>query len=58
MNNIKHFLLTCKRLLLIFLPGRHAAEMPDRYISNVAFYIPTFLIFLPELIEFDFFDFA
>jgi len=29
----KHFLLTCKRLLLIFLHGRHAAEMPNRYVA-------------------------
>ena len=27
----KHFLLTCKSLLLIFGHGRHAAEMPNRY---------------------------
>jgi hypothetical protein len=31
----KHFLLTCKPLLLIFKHGRHAAEMPDRYMAGL-----------------------
>jgi hypothetical protein len=31
MNNIMHFVRTGKRLLLIFLYDRHAAEMQSRY---------------------------